>query len=404
MISRYDYDNYFQRAIRSGIELDENGSVIDTLVGTKILITDYSSIMIEFFLNGIPIIYCESPDVELNSLFQKIVDTNYVVKDEESLIETVENILANGDYKYEQRLKFIEEIKKEHLGAAERIVYTILEDYKKTGGKRKASVVAAEKLSSAVGKSKGEEAPTKISNEKLLIYGEYGTHSVEAILDKAYQYMASLDDGYRISPKKIDKGWLTRFTILAGYVEDDYMQNVWAKVLVAEIIMPGSVSMRTFSILRDMSKEELERLVMLSKYMINNEFLFDDADLNTSYGISYENDILNMDSMGVLKAFANLSVNAVAGANPSILIRTKNHVILIRKKIELGDRRVSFKYYPLTQAGREMANIVGMPLDERYFLNVVHRIKEMNVEAVVSLHAITEDFGSGVFFDKVSLV
>ena len=100
----------------------------------------------------------------------------------------------------------------------------------------------------------------------------------------------------------------------------------------------------------------------------------------------------------------NLSYEAVAGDGFSIFFRTNKHVILVRQKIQSGNRKVSFKYIPLARAGKELVKIIGQTLDEKYFLSVAQRIKEMNGQAEISLHIITEDFGAGVFFDKTSLI
>ena len=392
-ITQQEYDDYCSRAVCVGIKFDENTSVTKTISETKLLITDYSSIMIEFFLAGIPIIYCDSSDVELNPLFREIVDSNYVVNDEKSLVGAVEDILRNGDYKYGQRRELIEKIQKEHCGATERIVDTIVEDYDKTGRHKKSSMVAEEKLSAIIESLNDEyqQMPTRGGQ-------------IAAILKKAHNHVAKLGDDKRISPKALSQGWLKRFVMLAECVDNEYLQNLWAKLLVEEIIMPGSISMRTLSVWGNMSREETEKFIKLSKYMINNEWLIDDLEVNANFGISYEKDILDMDSMGVLQAFANLSFNAVATANLAILFRAEKYAVLHKNRPELGDRRVSFKYYPLTKAGKELANAIGLPMDDVYFINVARRIKEINGEALVSLHNITEDFGGGVFFDKISLI
>ena len=53
-----DVENYKNSVKEHGASFDKNEIVGDTFRQTEILITDYSSIILEFFLSGKPVIYC----------------------------------------------------------------------------------------------------------------------------------------------------------------------------------------------------------------------------------------------------------------------------------------------------------------------------------------------------------
>lgn len=60
------------------------------------------------------------------------------------------------------------------------------------------------------------------------------------------------------SEKPVDKDWMNRFINVTQDVSEDQMQEVWGKVLAGEVNKPGTFSMRTMELLKNLSKEEAE--------------------------------------------------------------------------------------------------------------------------------------------------
>lgn len=86
--------------ITPNLSLDKEKSYTTTFWNSSFLITDISSIIVEYFVTGKPIIFCESSVTRQKHLpfFEKLINTCYVVKNENELINTI-NMLKKGQDK-----------------------------------------------------------------------------------------------------------------------------------------------------------------------------------------------------------------------------------------------------------------------------------------------------------------
>lgn len=129
-MSREEIDQYKDNLKSNGIKYDSGTMVDEALDNSDLLITDYSSIIINYFLTGKPIIYCESP-AELTEEYKKIIDCCYVAKSPEDIKKYCNDLLSGNDPLKEKRIKAAQEIGNFHKGSAKRIVDRVFEDYYK---------------------------------------------------------------------------------------------------------------------------------------------------------------------------------------------------------------------------------------------------------------------------------
>ena len=73
-----------------------------------------------------------------------------------------------------------------------------------------------------------------------------------------------------------DPDWTARFFDSVQDVSSEEMQKIWAKILSGEVETPGRTSLRTLSILKDMSRSDAEALVKCAEYRISS-FVFLDS-------------------------------------------------------------------------------------------------------------------------------
>ena len=66
-----------------------------------------------------------------------------------------------------------------------------------------------------------------------------------------------------------DPDWTARFFNDVQDVSSKELQRIWSKILAGEVETPGRTSMRTLSILKDMSRRHAEILSTLSRYVIS---------------------------------------------------------------------------------------------------------------------------------------
>ena len=129
-----EIEEYKFNIIKYGVELDANELIEDSIRDTDILITDFSSIMVMYFLTGKPMIYCKS-DLELNEIYNKMLKGVYVANSWDEVEYFVDCIKSGNDYLKEIRQEIIEKEFHNEKNSAENIVKYIIEDYK-NGGKR----------------------------------------------------------------------------------------------------------------------------------------------------------------------------------------------------------------------------------------------------------------------------
>lgn len=128
-LSQSEYEEYLKEVRDAGIEFDENSNILDTLRETKLVITDFSTIIPDFFMANIPIIYCHAPNIELNDSYHEMIKTEYVVNNSEELIENVTMLLTKGDDKSDIRRDTINKFTRMHENSSERIIYVLMDDF-----------------------------------------------------------------------------------------------------------------------------------------------------------------------------------------------------------------------------------------------------------------------------------
>ena len=83
-------------------------------------------------------------------------------------------------------------------------------------------------------------------------------------------YAADELGGKEVPDHEPDPDWTARFFNEVQDVSSDEMQKIWARVLAGEVETPGRTSLRTLSILRDMSQKDAEKFSEFMKFRISD--------------------------------------------------------------------------------------------------------------------------------------
>lgn len=78
-MSEEEIDAYRTKMVSSGCSFSDNKDCLADFEWSHVLITDFSSIVVEYFLTGRPIIYCPPP-YEVNRLMHRLLDGVYVAR------------------------------------------------------------------------------------------------------------------------------------------------------------------------------------------------------------------------------------------------------------------------------------------------------------------------------------
>ena len=108
---------------------DNSSDYTESFANSDVLVTDPSSILIQYFMTEKPIIYCDT-GVELDDIFTAIIDVNYIAKDFEEVKKYIQLLKEGYDPKKEAR----KNLKRQlfcHDGrtSADRFIEVIKDDY-----------------------------------------------------------------------------------------------------------------------------------------------------------------------------------------------------------------------------------------------------------------------------------
>ena len=126
-MTEQEVQEFFGELERLGIEYDRGNQIYEVFGKTDVLVTDFSSIIIEYFVTGGPIIYCDGI-ISFNEGYEIIKDEIYRVKNEDELDNAFIEIINNKLEISESRKDIIEKLKENHKHATDRIVEAIIDD------------------------------------------------------------------------------------------------------------------------------------------------------------------------------------------------------------------------------------------------------------------------------------
>lgn len=81
----------------NNMHIDESNSYYDLMYSSDILISDYSSIILDYLITGKPIIYCECENCKMIGNMDHIISALYVVHNWKELEEMIEKLKAGDD-------------------------------------------------------------------------------------------------------------------------------------------------------------------------------------------------------------------------------------------------------------------------------------------------------------------
>ena len=105
-----EVEEYRELVKESGAVFDDNKLIEDTFNSTDILITDFSSVIMTFFLSGRPIIYCAGKDFAMTETFREIINSLYIATKWEDVQRIVRDLMDGKDPLYEKRQMIIHRI------------------------------------------------------------------------------------------------------------------------------------------------------------------------------------------------------------------------------------------------------------------------------------------------------
>lgn len=128
MMSEEDVIEYKTSLKDRGVKFSEGEQIEKDFMNTDILLTDYSSIIVEYFLTGKPIIYCKA-NYQMNEEYDNIMKGIYIANSWNEVMQYLGDLLKGVDPLKDERQRIIKEHFGDVKGAAKRIVERIVDDF-----------------------------------------------------------------------------------------------------------------------------------------------------------------------------------------------------------------------------------------------------------------------------------
>lgn len=176
-----------------------------------------------------------------------------------------------------------------------------------------------------------------------------------ATLSLAMEELVRTPDG-KVSDKAVDKDWFSRWRAEARLVTSDELRRMWARILVEEVKEPEAVSLRTFDIIKNLTKKDIELFKRVVRLHINHEIHII-PDIGKYYFSVNGSDIFSLQNLGLL------SEVPLSHSTTKLLPDLQKTTLLAHGSAFLFDTDKSIRFvssgssFPLTLAARELLNI-----------------------------------------------
>lgn len=178
--------------------------------------------------------------------------------------------------------------------------------------------------------------------------------NLEAIAEAAVTHLPE-----QVSNEKVDEDWKTRFFNIAEDVASSEMQDLWGRILAGEVARPGSYSLRTLEVLRNLSKSEAEAFQKI-RYLADDGGRVIKATESSKlddFGIDF-NKILKLREAGLLVDGDMLSTELTIPEDKDFIAIGYNGKALMIKPNEKTVKKLSLKVYMYTGAGTELMSLI----------------------------------------------
>ena len=128
LITQEEEEEYLKKYQQcENANVDRTTDYFDTFFSSDVLVTDISSMIMDYLFTEKPIIYCKSPE-DANIAVPELHDCLYKVESFNEIIEKVNQLKLGKDPKKELRKELLHQVKPDGM-AADNIIYEIKKDY-----------------------------------------------------------------------------------------------------------------------------------------------------------------------------------------------------------------------------------------------------------------------------------
>jgi len=223
------------------------------------------------------------------------------------------------------------------------------------------------------------------AQQRLLQQSIFQQENIESVIQKTINHLPQT-----VSNDPVEVDWLVTFFDNVKSISNEDMQTIWAKILAGEVNQPGSFSMRTLHILKQMSSNEALLFSEFCSHLVVIESTINPSFFTNTYG-RHDNRFVTREfnqRERLLLAEMNL-VNFEEDIFYSFEFDKLFHLTYGGKKLSIKYRGVEHRGgkiktiicgYPLTQSGNELFNICSPRFDEKFWSNLQDQLRLLDFE------------------------
>jgi uncharacterized repeat protein (TIGR03899 family) len=207
--------------------------------------------------------------------------------------------------------------------------------------------------------------------------------NLEAVLLNA---AAELTEEEQVATEPVSEGWTTRFVKIVEDIPAEELQVLWGKILAGEIKAPGSFSLRTLEVLRNLTQHEASIFSNLASLVVELHSVATDAKSRFIYKSDYLSnhvpyrDIMLMFDCGLLQPLESSTYDVTLSSEKQLFaFRVGSQVLQIQG--ECAAAFFQLENYTLTTAGVELARLTAAATPLAYLQELAVVFKEIGLSA-----------------------
>lgn len=188
-----------------------------------------------------------------------------------------------------------------------------------------------------------------------------------------------------VSDASVSKTFFNRWHKEVELVDDEELRTIWARIMAHEVVQPGSISLRTMDVVRNLSSCEAHLFQRMIKGEIDG-IIPVDGNGHPQY-IKYAEALILQDA-GLIFAQQSCQTFTLTYTNEQgekgivIMLREAGLVACVRQQ------KYSVNCYILTDAGKCLLRIAQGKRSLHDFIEIFTRLSSQTNKSVISLHTI----------------
>lgn len=216
----------------------------------------------------------------------------------------------------------------------------------------------------------GAELSLNLITQKIEFQERKRLSNVRSVVNHSADQLADAE----VDDRPPDADWTARFFDCVQDVSSEDMQRLWAKLLSGEVKRPGSVSLRTLDVVRNMTTTDAKLFQSLCSFVLRAAgigFVFHQFGKDIPFIELAHVNLLRHQDCGLLAIGSNTSYQLM---EPHSFF-SSSHVLRVRG---IGDREVPIEVSTLTSAGFQLYRISEAQTNEDYLKKLARQLRNVD--------------------------